>query len=249
MHRARAVLLILLPAVYLPAPAPAAPTDLPALCENAAHVAAAEAGVPVSVMRAITLTETGRRYGGKQRPWPWTVNMEGTGKWFDTPGEALAYVDRNFARGARSFDVGCFQLNYRWHGQAFASIEQMFEPLANARYAAKFLKSLYAETGDWSRAAGAYHSRTKKFADRYRKRFDTLRARLDGVAPPVQSSVPVVAVARAEGPTPIIAPSAQPGGPRVNNFPLLQADASLGQLGSLVPIAGRVVTRRLVVLE
>lgn len=244
-----AAFLMLLLATHLPKPVRAAPTDLPVLCENAAQVAASETGVPISVLRAITLTETGRKSGGKYRPWPWTVNMEGAGKWFATPDEALAYVDRNFARGARSFDVGCFQLNYRWHGQAFASIEQMFDPVANARYAAKFLKSLYAETGDWSKAAGAYHSRTKKFADRYRKRFDTLRARLDGNAPPVQTPAPIMAVARAVNPVAAAARPVQPVRPRVNTFPLLQAEASLGRLGSLVPIAGRVASRRLVVLE
>ena len=247
--RVVATFLTLLLVTHLPKSVLAAPTDLPALCENAAHVAASESGVPVSVLRAITLTETGRKFGGKYRPWPWTVNMEGAGKWFETPEQAQAYVDRNFARGARSFDVGCFQLNYRWHGQAFASIEQMFDPIANARYAAKFLKSLYAETGDWSKAAGAYHSRTKKFADRYRKRFDTLRARLDGVAPPPQSPAPIIAVARADKPPIAAARPAQPVRPRVNTFPLLQAEASLGQLGSLVPIAGRVAPRRLVALE
>jgi soluble lytic murein transglycosylase-like protein len=72
----------------------------------------------------------------------------------------------NHARGARSYDVGCFQINYRWHGQHFASLDQMFDPDANAAYAARFLSELYAEFGDWSRAAGAYHSRTPVLSPR-----------------------------------------------------------------------------------
>ena len=40
-------------------------------------------------------------------------------KWEDTE----VFVD-----GQPSFDVGCFQLNYKWHGEHFASIDQMFEP-------------------------------------------------------------------------------------------------------------------------
>ena len=63
-----------------------------------------------AVLKAISLTETGRKTGGQFRPWPWTVNMEGTGHWFDTLDEARAYVSREFKRGARSFDVGCFQI-------------------------------------------------------------------------------------------------------------------------------------------
>ena len=98
------------------------------ICLRAGQTAARRAGVPEPVLLAITLTETGRVMNGRHRPWPWTVNMEGVGKWFDTREEALAYVRAHHARGARSYDVGCFQINYRWHGQAFASIEAMFDP-------------------------------------------------------------------------------------------------------------------------
>ncbi|NCO17681.1 MAG: lytic transglycosylase domain-containing protein, partial [Alphaproteobacteria bacterium] len=82
-----------------------------AICLAVADRAADAHGVPRAVMRALTRTETGRAYGGALQPWPWTVNMEGAGHWFDSRAEALAYVAREQARGARSFDVGCFQLN------------------------------------------------------------------------------------------------------------------------------------------
>lgn len=213
--------------------------DLPALCESAAQTVALSSGVPASVLRTITLTESGRKHGKHLRPWPWTVNMEGVGKWFATQAEARAYVQTHFDGGARSFDVGCFQINYRWHGQAFSSIDEMFDPMANARYAASFLKSLHAELGDWSLAAGAYHSRTPKYALRYRTRFDQLRATLEGVAPP-----PVTNTVQAPPPSPPESPLQ-----RANSFPLLQADAALGQLGSLVPIAGRVAHQQFLVLR
>ncbi|MCP3970149.1 MAG: lytic transglycosylase domain-containing protein [Rhodobacteraceae bacterium] len=219
---------LLLSGLGFSANAAAARTDLATLCESAAHAAAAESGVPQAVMRAISLAETGRKRAGRLRPWPWTVNMEGTGKWFDTQDEALAYVERHFDRGARSFDIGCFQINYRWHGQAFTSVGQMFDPLANARYAAAFLRRLFAETGDWSLAAGAYHSRTKEYADRYRTRFDRLRAELEGAPLPPAPGATLLAAS----------PDARPAKrPRVNTFPLLRA-AATGRLGSLVPIGG-----------
>lgn len=212
--------------------------NIAALCDQAAAQASRETGVPLSVMRAITLTETGRRKNGSFSPWPWTVNMEGTGVWFDTPDEAKAYVFRHHARGARSFDVGCFQLNFRWHGKGFSSIEEMFEPLANARYAAGFLSDLYKEMGDWSRAAGAYHSRTPRYANRYRERFDRIRARLGDAPPPEQ--VVVAETKPAEAPAPQSAPieAPEPAPPRVNNFPLLQARSAPSGLGSLVPLGG-----------
>ncbi|HEY0275587.1 MAG TPA: transglycosylase SLT domain-containing protein [Paenirhodobacter sp.] len=175
------LILALLPgafmAVAIPLRAEARATGemVASVCERAAEEAARRSGVPVSVLKAISLTETGRKAEGGFRPWPWTVNMEGAGHWFDTLAEARAYVQGEHARGAQSFDVGCFQINYRWHGEAFSSIDQMFEPLPNALYAARFLSELYAETGNWNDAAGAYHSRTKSFADKYAARFAQIR--------------------------------------------------------------------------
>ncbi|MCB1355956.1 MAG: lytic transglycosylase domain-containing protein [Maritimibacter sp.] len=218
----------------LGATAARAETDLSAVCERAAVEAAANSGVPVSVLKAISLTETGRNRGGDVRPWPWTVNMEGKGVWFDSREAALAYVYEHYKRGARSFDVGCFQINYKWHHENFASIEEMFDPSANARYAAAFLASLHAESGDWETAAGAFHSRTPEYADRYKAKFAEYRARFvheDGR--PLVVTPPLLAVAAAQ-------PSA--GGyvgtgditPRVNTYPLLQGGGQPA-LGSLFP--------------
>ena len=155
-----------------------APTDPATICDAAAASAAEETGVPLDVLRTITRTETGRGGSEGLKPWPWTVNMEGESVWFDTAQQAQVYVFRNFRQGARSFDIGCFQLNYRWHGQAFDSIEEMFDPLTNARYAAQFLKRLHAESGDWTSAVGTYHSRTKENADRYVSRYEEVRDNL-----------------------------------------------------------------------
>lgn len=147
----------------------------PDLCEAAAAKAARATGVPIDVLRAVMIAETGRGLNGQVRPWPWTVNLNGKGVWFDDLAAAVSFVHSEHAKGARSYDIGCFQINYRWHGQHFRSSAQMFEAEANALYAARFLDKLYAETGDWAEAAGAYHSRTKVHSDRYKARFaDTL---------------------------------------------------------------------------
>ncbi|MEM7519471.1 MAG: lytic transglycosylase domain-containing protein [Pseudomonadota bacterium] len=186
--------------------------DPAAMCDGAASKVSKETGVPLNVLRAITRTETGRAKGGEMRPWPWTVNMEGRGVWFDTEAQAQRYVFQHYRNGARSFDIGCFQINYRWHGQAFASIEQMFEPLANARYAAEFLRTLHAEHNDWHAAVGAYHSRTHKYAARYLKRYKEVHRNL------TQADTAQAA-----------------SNPRHNGFSLLQGASVQGQAGSLMP--------------
>lgn len=186
-------------------------------CDRAAAQVAREFDVPLDVLRAVTRTETGRGRNGTLQPWPWTVNMEGAGHWFDTEDAARAFVFKHFKSGARSFDVGCFQINYKWHGRAFQSIEEMFDPVKNARYAAQFLSKLHDELGTWREAAGAYHSRTPKFAKIYKARFDSIHSQL----------APVAVTAK---------PAAAPQ--RANTFPLLTGAAASGRRGSLVPLGG-----------
>ncbi|WP_112320750.1 transglycosylase SLT domain-containing protein [Oceanibium sediminis] len=237
-----ATFLLILSLFLPPAPLRAVGTadtgeQVASLCDAAGQAASRATGVPEPVLRAIALTETGRNRGGRLRPWPWTVNMEGKGRWFDARDEAMAWVMGHHARGARSYDIGCFQINYRWHGNAFASIEEMFDPGKNALYAAQFLARLYAETGSWSKAAAAYHSRTPKYADKYRARFDRILARLTNQPlPPPPSGAPSTTSATALLPEPdapagaVPPPSVQVAGPLTISTP------SGGRRGSLMPV-------------
>ena len=136
--------------------------------------------MPQEVLHAISLTETGRPDGGRLRPWPWAINREGQGHWFGNRAEAFAFAQASLAAGRGSFDVGCFQINYHWHGHNFPSLEAMFDPEAGATYAARFLQSLYLERGSWLAAAGAYHSQTPSRASVYRARFERILAGLGG---------------------------------------------------------------------
>ena len=204
------------------------------ICDQAAQYAAQKTGVPISVLQAITRTETGRKRNGTMQPWPWTVNMEGKGVWFPSEDQARAYVYKNYKRGARSFDIGCFQINYKWHGREFASIEEMFQPIPNALYAAKFLQKLYREKQDWSKAAGAYHSRTAKYANKYQIRFNSFRNKLlANDTPAVNLAIgPLIAEVKTGTPT----AASRPSQIRVNTYPLLKTGTRPNNLGSLVPL-------------
>ncbi len=158
-----------------PASVPAAQL---AVCDAAASYASERSVVPVDIMRAITRVETGRLASGTLQPWPWTVNLGGEGAWFDTRETATAYVHEKFRAGHRDFDVGCFQINYRWHSAGFRSIDEMLDPTRNALYAAGFLEELYAEFGSWPAAVRAFHSRTPDHAERYYKKFVTAFAQV-----------------------------------------------------------------------
>lgn len=191
------------------------PATSSAICDRAAQRASRETGVPVEVLMAITRAETGRARDGQIRPWPWTINVQGEGRWFGTRQAAQHHVAATLAKGIRSFDLGCFQLNYRWHGTAFRSLDDMLDPVANALYAARFLSRLHEETGSWTEAAGAYHSRTPEYAERYKRRYRAMRA---GVSPGVSEAEP------------------DAGATRVNRFPLLRRDGVAAR-ASLAPLA------------
>ena len=184
------------------------------LCLRAASDAADRTGVPYDVLRAIATVETGR----DGRPWPWTVNFGGDGHWFDTPAEAEARVEEALGNGVTNVDLGCFQLNYRWHADGFASVADMLDPAQNANYAAEFLADHFTQTGDWALAAAAYHSATPEYATAYQAKFEAIYAGLGG-----------------DTPAPSLTEPALPR--RENRFPLLMA-GSTGTRGSLVPAGG-----------
>lgn len=149
-------------------------------CLYWAEIAASEANVPPALMKAITTVESGRGSNGRLTPWPWTLNFQGKGVWLATRDEAQDHIASVVDYGSRNIDIGCFQLNLRWHGQHFASASDMLEPSTNARYAAAFLRSLYREFGSWDAAAKAFHSRTPEYAEKYGERLEPILRQYGG---------------------------------------------------------------------
>ena len=185
-------------------------------CDQAAIGAAQNRDVPVEILLAITRVETGRAEGNQVYPWPWSVNLDGKGYWFENADQAIDFADQQLALGIENFDVGCFQINLRWHGAEFSSLADVFDPQTNANYAAKFLSDLYAEKGDWGQAVAAYHSRTPEFATEYAQKVQAVMADL----PSLSDAIPATAVVASA---------------RSNRFPFLQGGKSAG-VGSIVPI-------------
>lgn len=149
------------------------------VCREAAAEMERLAGTPKQLISAVTLTETGRRApGGKtMAPWPWTINAGGQGFVFATREEALRAARRLLARGHRSIDVGCMQVNLKYHPRAFTSLEEAFDPVANVAYATQFLSHLKARHGSWDAAVQHYHSYTEEYRQRYSARFHRLWSR------------------------------------------------------------------------
>ncbi len=165
VRRAFLLFLLLFFAAFTPA---AGALPAPGGC---AAAAARAAGLPTNLLLSVGLVESGRAdpVNGQVSPWPWTVNVDGAGHFFDNEAEAAAFV-RLAQSSAGDIDVGCFQVSLRYHPEAFSSLDQALDPAANARAAAVFLGQLRARTGSWSGAIAAYHSASPALGLPYQRR-------------------------------------------------------------------------------
>lgn len=162
-------LLLLLPVAASRA---AASEDAGKLCQAATAGAELSTGVPNQLLDAISRVESGRYDPGTGAvaAWPWTINAQGKGHYYASEAEAVAAARAFQAAGIQSIDVGCMQINLMYHPGGFASLEDAFDPRANASYAARFLTDLFHRTGSWPHAAAAYHSQTPDLGTDYQNK-------------------------------------------------------------------------------
>lgn len=124
------------------------------ICEREMLRAAQANDVPVAVLYAVALTESGQR-GGLN---PFAMNLAGRSVFSAGLDEAVNVFEQARRDGVKLIDVGCMQVNHYYHGKNFASLEEMFEPSRNVDYAARFLKRLRSNEGSWTAAVARYHA-------------------------------------------------------------------------------------------
>lgn len=124
------------------------------VCEREMSRAASRHGVPLGILFAVGLTESGRR-GSLQ---PYAMNIEGDTIFAESKTEALRTFEDAITEGKLLIDLGCMQINHHYHKHAFANVGAMFDPAKNVDYAARFLKALREEHGSWSLAVARYHA-------------------------------------------------------------------------------------------
>lgn len=111
-------------------------------------------GVPLSMLYAVGLTETGRA-GSLQ---PYALNIEGRAAFGADLAEAVRHFEEARKSGAKLIDLGCMQINHHFHAENFASVAEMFDPAKNVDYAARFLKQLREREGNWTLAVARYNA-------------------------------------------------------------------------------------------
>jgi hypothetical protein len=169
------------------------------LCAVALRQAEQRHHLPANLLETIAKAESGRPITSLTdiRPWPWTIDADGTGLFLDSKAAAIAWMHQQTARHG-FIDVGCMQVDLHYHPNAFASLEDAFDPADNADYAARLLTELYhGEAGNnWDIAVGLYHSHTPILAAQYRDRVALIGA---GVLKGVLAGVPLYVRAIRQG--------------------------------------------------
>ncbi|MEF2071736.1 lytic transglycosylase domain-containing protein [Consotaella aegiceratis] len=125
-----------------------------ATCERAMEKAARSLHVPLAILYAVGLAETGR----KGTMSPFALNVAGKPIFPHDKGGAVAAFEAARKKGTKLIDVGCMQINHRYHGEAFGSVSDMLDPERNVRYAAEFLARLRQREGNWTMAVARYHA-------------------------------------------------------------------------------------------
>ena len=116
--------------------------------------AAKRHALPPAILYAVALTETGKQ-GLLQ---PYALNIDGRSLFPESLNAAVATVATARANGAKFIDIGCMQVNLRFHGKNFESPAAMFDPRQNVDYAARFLKQLRIQEGSWTLAVARYNA-------------------------------------------------------------------------------------------
>ena len=132
------------------------------LCENTIESIELQTDIPKGLLLGIGKAEAIRKINNKYIIWPWTINHAGKSLFFDNKEQMKNYVFKNLKRKDFNIDVGCMQINIKWHKNNFKKISDMFEVNPNISYAASFLKQLKNKHGSWDKAIKHYHSSDPK---------------------------------------------------------------------------------------
>lgn len=124
------------------------------VCEREMAGASAKHGVPLGVLYAVGLTESGNR-GSLQ---PYAMNIAGKAYFGTNAADVIARLALAQRDGVKLVDLGCMQINHHYHRAKFSSLEGMIDPRQNVEYATLFLKELKAREGSWTLAVARYHA-------------------------------------------------------------------------------------------
>lgn len=135
-------------------------------CTKLIHSIEKKHKIPNKLLEAISLTETGRTVGGQYVAWPWSLNISGESFFFKNEKDLLVTLKKKI-KFQKNIDIGCMQINYKYHNKNFKNIEEILDPKKNIEWAALYIKKLFNTHNSWNKAIERYHSSNPKRMQKY----------------------------------------------------------------------------------
>ena len=146
-------------------------TDDKNICEKQIIEIERQINIPKGLLKAIGLTESGRYIEkSKKVIWPWTINYKKKSLFFESKSQMLKFLESKVKKGNYDLDVGCMQINLKWHGKYFKKISDSIDPKINISYATSFLFKLKSDFKTWTEAIKRYHSSKPSKNIKYHKK-------------------------------------------------------------------------------
>ena len=118
------------------------------------------ASVPVEIVKRIITHESKSFFNGEVQPWPWTLNINGVGYYYNTKKEALEAALQALDEDVKKLGIGFGQLEWKYHGQrADWNLAKALDPANNVKMVCDILvESRKSErVKNWADAIAYYH--------------------------------------------------------------------------------------------
>lgn len=111
--------------------------------------------IPRGLLMAIAVTESGMN----GIPNPHAMNIAGKSYHARDLEDMAQVISNNWTRGVRSIDVGCMQINLKYHGDKFSRLTDLLHSPTNVEYGASYLIKLAIDRGSWREGVMDYHNK------------------------------------------------------------------------------------------
>lgn len=148
-----------------------------------------EISTHLKVIPEIIWAVTGTESNYRGAPWPWSANLQGKSYYFKSEKALKDFINSLSSNEKENLDVGCMQLNYRYHGWKFKDVQEMTDPQRNMVLGTMYLYELYLrekihqlsikqknpkkkmlnDLHIWAIAVGRYHSHRQNHGKKYVK--------------------------------------------------------------------------------
>lgn len=148
-----------------------------------------ETGVRASLLKAISMRESGRWVEGKRKNWAFAIGVNGkdghVSHYPETRDEAIKLLGELLVAGRRNIGVGVAQINIRWNGHRVTDYRHLLDPYENLRIAAELVRECWASNKTTEATLSCYaNGRVTSFGMQYARTVSEEQQRIEMASEP-----------------------------------------------------------------